>query len=234
MQDKQKDWRAALLAAAVLACSTNALAADEATGIWVAGSLTGSVGDDRPRWLYAAEAHARYFDLGSGINQWLLRPAVGYRINKDFRGWVGYSRYRTRNRAGDVATENRYWQQLDWKAGRIGAGDISLRGRLEQRDISVSSETRHVARLMLKYSRPLADSMPQSLILSTEAYFDLNTTDWGGATGLAQYRLYGGVEWRLGPRTTLETGYLHQHIEVESGIDLVNHLGILVIRTRLQ
>ena len=219
---------------AVMAFSTNARASEDATGFWTSGALSGAIGDSDSRWLYSAEVHARYFDLGSGINQWLVRPAVGYALGKNVRGWIGYSRYRTRSRSGNVADEDRYWQQLDWKAGAFAGGNLSLRGRLEQRDASISAETRNVARLMVKYARPFNNGGPQSLVLAAESYFDLNTTDWGGDTGLAQSRLYGGLEWRLGERTSLETGYMRQHLQVESGVDLVNHLGIVAINTRLR
>ena len=219
-----------LLAAAVIAIGANASAAEDAPGIWLSGALTGTLGEDDSRWLYSAEAHARYFDLGSGINQWLLRPAIGYAISKDLRASVGYSRYRIRSRAGDVADENRYWQELEWKAGSIGDGNLSVRGRLEQRDISVSGDMRHAARLRVKYALPLTDAAAESLVLSAESYFDLNTTDWGGDTGLAQYRLYGGFTWRLGSRTTLDAGYMYQHFIVESAIDRANHLGIFAFK----
>lgn len=232
MQDMLKKSGVALLAAAVLAFGGNAAASDDAAGIWLAGTLTGTLGDNEGRWRYSAEAHARYFDIGSGINQWLVRPAIGYTISKDVRAWVGYSRYRVRSRAGDIVDENRYWQELDWSAGVIGGGKLSVRGRLEQRDISVSRETQHVARLRLKYAFPMTDGAPQLLVFSAESYFDLNATNWAGDAGLAQYRLYGGVEWELGPGSALETGYLHQHIELESQVDRVNHVALVAFKGR--
>lgn len=234
MQDIQKAICATLLAAVVLAYGTIASAAEDANGIWLSAALAGTLGDDDSRWLYSAEAHARYFDIGSGINQWLVRPAVGYTLGKDVRAWAGYSRYRVRSRTGDVADENRYWQELDWRAGAIGSGSLSLRARLEQRDISLSSEIQHVMRLRAKYARPMAGGKPRSLVLSAESYIDLNETDWAGGAGLAQYRLYGGLEWRLSPGSALEAGYLHQHIELESQVDRVNHVAVLGFKVRLQ
>ena len=234
MQDKPNIIGAALLAVTLLAGSATASAADDAPGIWLSGTLAGTMGDDDSRWLYSAEAHARYFDIGSGINQWLVRPAVGYALGKDVRAWVGYSRYRIRSRTSNVADENRYWQELDWKAGAIGHGSLSLRGRLEQRDISLSSEIQHVMRLRVKYARTMTSGTAPSLVLSAESFIDLNETDWAGSAGLAQYRLYGGVEWQLGSGSTLEVGYLHQHIELESQVDRVNHLAVLGFKVRLQ
>ena len=78
------------------------------------------------------------------------------------------------------------------------------------------------------------DRAPQALVLAAESYVDLNATDWGGDKGLSQYRLYGGLEWQLGSTTTVEAGYLYQHIEVESQIDRVNHVAILAFKVRLR
>ncbi len=226
---------ALIIAACVLAQPGTARAADDAPGAWLTGSVTGRLGDsDDSQWHYQVDAQARYFDLGTGTNQWLVRPAIGYALNDRSRVWVGYARYRSRNSAGIVADEDRYWQQVDWKAGQFGGGDWSLRLRLEQRDISTARDTRHVGRLMARYMRPLAGDSPRTLVLSVEPFFDLNTTDWGGDTGLSQYRLYGGLAWGLSPTTTLETGYMQQHIEVESGIDRTNHLAIIGFKMRFK
>jgi hypothetical protein len=224
----------AIVVAGLLAVSAIAVAADDAPGAWMQGSMSGRFGDDEDaKWLYTVDAQARYFDVGSGINQWLVRPAVGYSPGDRSRVWVGYARYRSRDRAGVFADEDRFWQQLDWKAGRFGGGDLSLRLRLEQRDISSASDTRHVARLRAKYVRPLGTRAPQSLLLSIEPFFDLNTSDWGGSSGLSQSRVYVGLDWRLGRRTVMETGYMNQHFHVSSRPDRVNHLAILGFRVTL-
>ena len=231
--DKQGTGLIALLAAASLTGAACASAADDDTGAWLTGAFSGDLGDDDSPWLYSFDAQARYAEFSSGANQWLARPAVDYAFDNSDTAWVGYTRYRNRNRTGTVSDENRYWQQVGWKAGAFAGGNVSLRVRLEQRDISLSDEIRHAARIMAKYTRPLDGTSVQSLVLSAEPFFDLNSTDWGGGSGLAQYRLYAGWTWRLGSRTTLETGYMHQHIEVESGIDRTNHLGIIAFKMRL-
>ena len=129
-------------------------------GAWAIFSTTDAFQSDGKdgRWRYWFDAQARYFDLGSGINQWLARPAIGYQISSNVRGWIGYARFRARNRAGNVADENRYWQQVDWAAGDWNDGSISMRIRLEQRSVSVGDDLGLVVRFMAKYVRPIGES----------------------------------------------------------------------------
>ena len=113
--------------------TTVVLAAEDAPGTWLTATITDAFQTDEgaTRWHYWIDAQARYFDLGSGINQYLLRPAVGYALRDNLTAWLGYARFRTRNRTGNIADENRYWQQLSWTAGqwRGGLGDPSKTAR---------------------------------------------------------------------------------------------------------
>ena len=42
--------------------------------------------------MSSADAQAQYFDPGSGANQWLVRPGVGYEIREGVKAWAGYAR----------------------------------------------------------------------------------------------------------------------------------------------
>lgn len=195
--------------------------------MWLVGALNGPVSDEEPaRWLFAFDAQARYVDVGSGINTWLLRPSVGYELGEDTRIWIGYAHFRARTRSGTLADEDRIWEQVDWKTSVAGDGDLSLRLRLEHRFSSLGDDTRHVARLMAKYARPLGNSGRRSLVLAAESFFDLNSSDIGGDTGMFQGRLAGGLAWKTGQDTTLEIGYMYQHAFVEIGPDRANHVAI--------
>jgi len=185
------------------------------------------------RWHYWLDAQARYLDLGSGVNQWLVRPGLGYEINDNLKAWVGYARFRTRNRAGNVADENRYWQQMDWTAGRWNGGKFTMRARLEQRSVSVGDDLGVVLRFMTKYVRPIGGDHNISLILGLEPFVDLRDTDWGGESGLGQNRSLIGVGWRLGDSVSVEAGYMNQYIWIDGGEDRINHLGVLSFKVRL-
>lgn len=204
-------------------------------GIWTIFSTTDSFSSDdtASRWQYWFDAQARYFDVGSGVNQWLVRPAVGFEIRDGMNVWGGYARFRSRNRAGRVANENRYWQQIDWQAGQWLDGRITMRVRLEQRSIDVGDDLGVVLRFMTKYVRPFAANSNRSLIVGLEPFVDLRGTDWGGDAGFGQNRTFLGIGWRLSDKLTLETGYMNQFIRVDSAEDRINHLAILNIKAKL-
>ncbi|MDH3364221.1 MAG: DUF2490 domain-containing protein [Gammaproteobacteria bacterium] len=67
--------------------SAPALAADDNNGLWTIFSTTDAFlsDDGANRWHYWFDAQACYFDLGSGINQYLVRPGIGYRPGTTYR-----------------------------------------------------------------------------------------------------------------------------------------------------
>lgn len=210
-------------------------ATEHESGVWTIFSTTDSLSADggTSRWHYWFDAQARYVDVGSGTNQWLVRPAVGYEIRDGVKAWAGFARFRSRNGAGRVADENRYWQQLDWRAGGWLDGNVSMRVRLEQRSIDVGEDLGVVLRFMTKYVRPLSGHEDKSLIIGLEPFVDLRDTDWGGDAGLGQNRVFVGMGWRLSDKVSLETGYMNQYIWVDGAADRTNHLAILTIKARL-
>lgn len=215
--------------------SSPALAADDNDGLWTIFSTTDAFRSDdgASRWHYWFDAQARYFDLGTGINQYLVRPGIGYKPGDNLSVWAGYARLRSRNRSGNVADENRYWQQLSWTAGRWNNGTLSMRARLEQRSLSTGDDLGLVVRLMTKYVRPFGADSSSYVTVSLEPFVDLRDTDWGGESGIGQNRLSIGVGWRISRSLVLEAGYMNQYIFADSGEDRVNHLGVLNFKLKL-
>lgn len=208
-------------------------AAEHNPGMWTIFSTTDSITRDGlpTRWHYGFDAQARYFDIGSGANQWLVRPAIGYEFNNGAKAWVGYARFRSRNSSGRVTDENRYWQQLDWRVGELGGGKLAMRARLEQRSVDTGDDLGVVLRFMAKYVRPISEDGDKSLILGLEPFFDLVDTDWDGESGPGQNRVFVGVGWRLSERLTLECGYMNQRFWRDRAGDTVNHLAVFTIKT---
>lgn len=228
--------RAGRLAGLLLcvALSSVAFAADDDNGAWLILSTADTFKSDGgdSRWQYSFDAQARYFDLGSGINQYLLRPGIGWKISSNVNAWAGYARIRSRNRAGNSIDEDRFWQQLDWRAGTMLGGKLAMRTRLEQRSLSSGDDTGLVLRFMTKYTRSLGGQGNTNLIVSIEPFIKLNDTDWGGDTGLGQNRSVLGLGWQVTEKIAMEAGYMHQYIWVDNGTDRVNHLGVLHIKAR--
>lgn len=225
-----------LFASIAVGTFTPAHATDSDDGFWTVVSSTDSFpsGDEVSRWQYWFDAQARYFDVGSGINQYLVRPAVGYKIGDNLSAWVGYARFRSRNRSGSVRDENRYWQQISWTAGKWKNGTVSLRARLEQRDLSTGDDLGLVLRTQAKYVRPIGSDGKRYLALGIEPFIDLRDTDWGGDSGLGQNRISIGIGWRFSDKLTLESGYMNQFIWVDNGENRMNHLGILNFKIKLK
>lgn len=215
--------------------SLGANATENASGIWTIFTATNAFqADDGPsRWHYWLDAQARYTDLSSGANQYLIRPGVGYSLDTGLSVWAGYARFRTRNRSGAVVNENRYWQQLSWTAGHWHNGTITMRARLLQRSVSAGDDLGLVLRLQTKYVRPIGDNDTSVLILSLEPFFDLQDTDWGGKSRLRQNRAFIGVGWRLSDNLSIETGYLNQYLWRDNAEDRIVHLGTVNFKVRL-
>ena len=230
--------RAVLISAVIAICCTatqRAHAIENDPGIWTIFSTTapfpGEAGSGN--WHYWFDAQARYFDPGSGTNQWLVRPGVGYEIREGVKVWAGYARIRSRGRTGLVANENRYWQQIDWRAGQMLGGQVTLRVRLEQRSIDIGDDLGVVLRFATKYVRPISANGDTRLIVGLEPFIDLRDTDWGGDAGMGQNRTYLGLSRRISNKLTLEVGYMHQYIFRDSGEDRLNHLALLSIKAKL-
>ncbi len=214
----------------VCALPQTAAAVENDPGIWLTFSTSGELGsgDVDGRWRYWFDTQARYFDVGSGINQLLARPGIGYRFNSTTRGWFGYARFRTRGRSGATVDENRYWQQLDWSTGQW-----SMRARFEQRAVSSGDDIGLVTRLRVKYVRPIAGEESANLVLAIEPFVNLRDTDWGGESGLRQNRVVIGFGRQLNARVSIEAGYMNQYLWVDGGENRSNHFGVLHFSVRL-
>lgn len=215
-----------LVALLMLASGGDVLAADDAAGAWAGVTVAGPLGEAGSRGAlnFAGDAQARYFDIGTGLNQWLVRASVGYRLRGGVELRAGYGRFRSRGRGGGVVNEDRPFQDLVFPLATAG-GTLDVRARLEQRFVDVSSETAHVFRTRLRFRRPLGQAGSR-FETHYEAFFALNDSDWAGTSRLAQWRIYLGVSRPAGP-VRLEFGYLYQELDRDDRIDVGNHIVVL-------
>ena len=223
------------LAVLCLAMPAPVLAAEDNTGAWLSFSISDAItaGGEDTRWHYWVDSQARFFDPGSGASQFLIRPAIGYRFTDKLKGWAGYARFRAENSAGAVSHENRYWQQLEWPAGRIKGGNVSMRTRLEQRSVSTGEDLGIVLRFQTKYVRAFGRNGKNSLIIGIEPFFDLRDTDWKGRSGLTQNRAFIGIGWRVADSISIETGYMNQYFWFDGREDRSFHHGVLNFNIRM-
>ena len=209
--------------------SKTAVATEDDVGIWGAFTTENAFdGAEGPsRWRYWFDAQLRYFDVGSGVNTYQLRPGIGYTVSENMVAHAGYMYVHARNSSGRTVTEDRLWQQLTWNVARWDHGTLSMRARVSQRWVSAGDDIGWQFQYQLKYVRPLGSAEKLDLIFTVEPFFMLQDTDWGANSGLAQNRTGVGLGWKLSPRLTIESGYLNQYIFVDDSEDRMNHIGVV-------
>jgi hypothetical protein len=143
---------------------------------------------------------------------------LGYRLNKVVTLWGGYT-HNPQYSGGDFTVmEHRAREQVTFDGiARIGAGKLSARLRMEQRWREHVDGTAWRVRPYLKYSLPIAGKT--ALNLSTEPFFNLNTTPFQGRTGLDRVRNLVTVSTPILKGVSGEVGYLNQHGFVKNGED---------------
>lgn len=209
-------------------------AADDEAGAWLIATFSDrlpSASGNGP-WRYWLDLQARYLDAGGGVNQLLLRPGVDYVINERWSAWGGYARFRTRGASGGTVTENRLWQHLSWRAMNWADASLSMRFRLEQRDLSTGGDIGHSFRYQLKYTRRLVTGGRTDFIAYVEPFFDLRDTDYGADRGLSQNRIYAGLHWPLTEKSSLGVGCQNQRFFTDAAVDRSNHLAMLTFSSR--
>ncbi len=209
-------------------------AADDAPGTWLILSTTDRFGaaDAPGPWRYALDAQYRWFDRSGGVDQVLLRPALGYDLTPGLSAWLGYAQVRSEGSGGTHVKEHRVWQQLAWQFDGAANSRWLLRGRVEERHREGADGTGVTLRLMLRSRIPLGKRPDLRLVLALEPFIDLRDTDWGLNQGLAQLRTTLGLSFDLHRRLGFEAGYLNQHAFRENRTDLANHLLYLHFQAR--
>ncbi|MEM8768260.1 MAG: DUF2490 domain-containing protein [Pseudomonadota bacterium] len=221
------------MSALVLLSAGSATATVNNPGAWAVFSGSGSFrpADKDNRWRYWIDAQHRYFDIGSGITQSVLRPAVGMRFDNGVTVLVGYGYFNNRRTDGERFEEHRPWQQVGWTALKRDRSSLGVRLRLEQRFLDIGDDVGWTLRTQLSYTRRLGNANRWQAIAFLEPFFDLNDTDWGGEARLSQNRVFLGAGYRMTNTLSLEFGYMHQYF-ARPGENLGNHLGILHLKFR--
>jgi hypothetical protein len=152
-----------------------------------------------------AEFQPRYGDDNERFTQLLVRPAVGYTLNKRMSVWLGYGW--TPSLFPEYNNENRIFQQFlidDTFPGLT----MNNRTRLEQRFIDGAGDTSVRLRHMLRLYKPLDGQNRWGLVASDELFWNLNSTPRGPQSGFDQNRVFLGVSRTLDRHARVEVGYL--------------------------
>ena len=201
-------------------------AAENEAGSWIIASTTGVVqdGTQSSPWRFAADAQYRWVDDAGSFRQYLLRPSLGYTLPNGVQLWLGFGRFETFRFGRRVSVENRYWQQANWRLTSVRGGALSARLRIEERLFDTGDDTGVVARMMLRYTRPIEGVSGRYWTAAAEAFVDFADTDWGAREGVSQSRVILAIGQSINERLALEVGYMNQYFFRQSATDRSNHL----------
>ncbi len=209
------------LAAALIIAPISQAAADDFQ-LWTAISANGPVKEDG-RFLVWFDGHARFRNDAGDLGVSILRPGLGWRLNRDLSLWAGYARVVSRQDNRADVEENRLWQQATYHVAETLGGAVTGRTRLEQRFINGGGDTGWRVRQSLRYSQPFKGT-PYSAVVSNETFIALNDTNWGAASGYDQSRNFIGINYKATDHLALEGGYMLNHIRRENASDAFNHV----------
>ena len=177
----------ALLAACLLPAATVSPAhAQEDFRIWenITGIVNlGSVDKRLDKWRWWVEGQGRFRDSGRAADQGLARTGLGYQLTEKASIWLGFAYVGTYPQGRKNFDEYRIWQQL-LLTDKTSFGDLTSRTRLEQRFIEDINPVEWRFREFVRFSRPIYEGSPISLVLWDEVFVRLNSTNAQNRFGL--------------------------------------------------
>jgi hypothetical protein len=209
----------ALVLAGLLAVPTAASAKSDEQ-VWGNASISVKLAD---RWRLSQEFTTRFSDNRNGLYEVESNTLLGYRLNKMVTVWAGYT-HDPQYAGGDFTVmEHRAREQVTFDGiAKLGKGKLSARARLEQRWRDHVDGTGWRLRPYLKYSLPIAGKT--ALNISTEPFFNLNSTTFQKQTGLDRVRNLVTVSTPLTKSLSGEVGYMNQHGFVRGGPDTSDNI----------
>ena len=211
---KLKYFAPAMLAT-TMGLATPAIAATSDSQLWTNLNLNVKISD---RWRLSEEGTVRFSDKRDGLYELEVNSLLGYRLNKMVTLWAGYT-HNPQYASGDFTVmEHRAREQVTFDGfAKLGSGKFNGRVRFEQRWREHVDGTGWRVRPYLKYSVPIAGKA--ALNLSSEPFFNFNTTPFQKRTGLDRVRNLVTVSTPLTKALSGEIGYMNQHGFVKNGPD---------------
>ena len=173
-------------------------------------------------WRWQVETQLRMRDWVSDVDNFVMRSLVGFDLTSKSSVWLGYAETPTFPVTGGVRQEHRLYQHYIW-ASRMCGGNLSLRGRIEERWIENNSGLAWRIRGQLRYTRPVKVESHTSLVFYDEVSAHLRRTTFTGK-GFDQNRAFAGLSRAMGAATRIEAGYINQYINGHQLPDRMNHI----------
>jgi len=171
------------------------------------------------------EVNPRFGDDVSELDQLLLRPAVGYKLNDHFSLWQGYAW--VGNYQPDFREEHRVFQQLLYRR-KFPFVKVFSRTRLEERFIENTDGTAVRARTMLRGDFPLPDAPEWAIVVYDEIFLNVNAVGNGPDSGFDQNRLFLGMNRQFTEHFNMDLGYQLQALN-NSQPELINQINQIIL-----
>jgi hypothetical protein len=186
--------------------------------VWISFTGQGRL-SHASRWRWYFDVQNRDRNTGRDIDQFVLRPGVGFALSDRSSVWAGYAYTANFTSSGKVY-ENRTWQQFVWTTASASLA-MSSRSRVEQRLFEGESTTAWRIRQQVRVTQSMQAHPALSLIGWDEILYHLNTTS-RSRRGFDQNRAFGGVGFKLRRTVRLDLGYLNQFVHA-SPANRMNH-----------
>ena len=178
---------------------------------WMIVTGTGPLAmNGKLRWYL--ESQPRFGSDSTGIERYILRGALGYKVLEHLTLWAGYGWTPTFVNAkyDNVFTdESRWWQQALYDQS-VGSFDLIHRLRIEQRYIERTSGVSHRARYLLRASHLLGTTdggLGYGLTGYNEIFLNINGRQPGPEPGFDRDRVFVGPYIKK-DHVRVEVGYL--------------------------
>jgi len=172
------------------------------------------------------EVNPRFGDDVSELDQLILRPAVGYKLNDHFSLWQGYAW--VGNYQPSLREENRLYQQLLYRR-KFSFVKVLSRSRLEERFIDNTDSVAVRARTMLRGDFPLPDAPEWAIVVYDEIFVNVNAVGNGPDSGFDQNRFFLGMNRKFTEHFNMDLGYQMQAVNNRQPglINQINHTILL-------
>ena len=195
----------------------SAASATSDSQFWLTTGATVKLTDN---WRLSEEITARFSDRRNGVYEIEANTLLGYRLSKVVTVWAGYT-HDPQYAGGDFTTmEHRAREQLTFdNIATIGPGRISARLRTEQRWRRNADGTGWRIRPFVRYTIPFRKGGRAGVTITSEPFFNLNTTSFQSKSGLDRIRNLVAITTPIGKHFGGELGYMNQHIFTAKGPD---------------
>ena len=207
----------------------NTLANTPTTLIEDTGSLFQVVGEGSLKGVSPSLEKVRIWMEGQSVfdqgmdhwNQGMVRVAVGYSITEHLTAWVGYNYLPTQNLNynlelkginvnGQLVSQQDLWPAIRYTLPST-IGTFIFR-TLWENNFGLGSQLRERPRQLIKFIHPLGFEPHLSLIAWDEAFYRINSTNWGGKSGFDQNRAFAGFGWTFNRSIRIELGYMNHYL----------------------